>query len=317
MPGVVDADTHIIEHPGMWELFDPALYQRRPVLASTTVDSVYGENNQVWLIDGMAVPKRFGKGSALVAVGGSDRENARTDIAASVRYVTDPVARVRDMDKRGVDAEVVYPTLLLSYLEVDVALEVAICRAYNRYLAEAWKMAGDRLRWVVVPPLRDMDASAREIETARDHGAVGVFFRGVEGDRSLAESYFFPVYEAANRLGHGQSASTPGRARRTSPRCSTGTSATTCPTCARCRCSPSATWWRTRSRSVSRRCASASSRPPPRGFPTCCTICSAPAALEAQRRRGRRREHWSGDPACSGTTVSTWLRKRTRICLTY
>ena len=68
MPGVVDADTHIIEHPEMWELFDPDLYQRRPVLASTTVDSVYGENNQVWLIDGMAVPKRFGKGSALVAV---------------------------------------------------------------------------------------------------------------------------------------------------------------------------------------------------------------------------------------------------------
>ena len=201
MPSVVDADTHIIEHPGMWELFDPELYQRRPVLASTTENSVYGENNQVWLIDGTAVPKRFGKGSALVAVGGSDRENARTDIAASVRYVTDPVARVRDMDKRGVDAEVVYPTLLLGYLEVDVALEVAICQAYNRYLAEAWKVAGDRLRWVVVPPLRDMDASVREIETARDHGAVGVFFRGVEGDRSLAESYFFPVYEAANRLG--------------------------------------------------------------------------------------------------------------------
>jgi predicted TIM-barrel fold metal-dependent hydrolase len=201
MPGVVDADTHIIEHPEMWELFDPELYQRRPVLASTTENSVYGENNQVWLIDGMAVPKRFGKGSALVAVGGSDRENARTDIAASVRYVTDPVERVRDMDKRGVDAEVVYPTLLLGYLDVDVALEVAICQAYNRYLSEAWKVAGDRLRWVVVPPLRDMEASVREIETARDHGAVGVFFRGVEGDRSLAESYFFPVYEAANRLG--------------------------------------------------------------------------------------------------------------------
>ena len=58
---------------------------------------------------------------------------------------------------------------------------MAICRAYNRYLAEAWEKAGDRLRWVVVPPLRDMNASVREIETARDHGAVGVFFRGVEG----------------------------------------------------------------------------------------------------------------------------------------
>ena len=200
MAGVVDADTHIIEHPGMWELFDPKLYPRRPVLASTTDDSVYGRNNQVWLIDGVAVPKRFGKGSAIVAVGGSDAEEARTDIAKAVRYITDAAARVGDMDKRGVDAEVVFPTLLLGYLPVEVELEIAICAAYNRYLAKAWAQGGDRLRWVVVPPLRDIQASVREIETARDHGAVGVFFRGVEGDRSLAESYFFPVYEAANRL---------------------------------------------------------------------------------------------------------------------
>jgi len=201
MAGVVDADTHIIEHPGMWELFDSSLYPRRPVLASTTNDSVYGYHNQVWLIDGVAVPKRFGKGSAIVAVGGSEAENARTDIASAVRYITDAHARVADMDMRGVDVEVVYPTLLLGYLPVETELEVAICRAYNRYLARAWKEAGDRLRWVVVPPLRDIHASVREIETARDHGAVGIFFRGVEGDRSLAESYFFPVYEAANRLG--------------------------------------------------------------------------------------------------------------------
>ena len=201
MAGVVDADTHIIEHPGMWELFDPELYPRRPVLASTTDNSVYGHNNQVWLIDGVAVPKRFGKGSAIVAVGGSDAEEARTDIAKAVRYITDATARVRDMDMRGVDAEVVFPTLLLGYLPVEADLEVAICAAYNRYLAKAWEQGGDRLRWVVVPPLRDMQASVREIETARDHGAVGVFFRGVEGERSLAESYFFPVYEAANRLG--------------------------------------------------------------------------------------------------------------------
>ena len=201
MAGVVDADTHIIEHPGMWELFDPELYPRRPVLASTTDNSVYGHNNQVWLIDGVAVPKRFGKGSAIVAVGGSDAEEARTDIAKAVRYITDATARVSDMDKRGVDAEVVFPTLLLGYLPVEVDLEIAICAAYNRYLAKAWEQGGDRLRWVVVPPLRDMQASVREIETARDHGAVGVFFRGVEGERSLAESYFFPVYEAANRLG--------------------------------------------------------------------------------------------------------------------
>ncbi len=200
MAGVIDADTHIIEHPEMWELFDKEMYRRRPVLATTTSDSVYGQNNQVWLINGTAIPKRAGKGSAIVAVGGSDSENARTDIDASVRYITDPAARVRDMDKRGVDVEVVYPTLLLAYVTDDVDLEIAICHAYNRYLERAWLVAGDRLRWVVVPPLRNIEESVREVETARDQGAVGVFFRGVEGDRSLAESYFFPVYEAANRL---------------------------------------------------------------------------------------------------------------------
>ena len=159
----------------------------------------------------MAVPKRFGKGSALVAVGGSDRENARTDIAASVRYVTDPEARVRDMDKRGVEAEVVYPTLLLSYLEVDVALEVAICGAYNRYLAEAWKTAGDRLRWVVVPPLRDMEASVREIEAARDHGAVGRLLPRGRGRPLAGGIVFLPRVRGGQPAWHGHLHSHRGR----------------------------------------------------------------------------------------------------------
>jgi predicted TIM-barrel fold metal-dependent hydrolase len=201
MAGIIDADTHIIEHPGVWEGFDPTMYARRPVLASIDEEDARGRRNAVWMIDGAAIPKRTGKGSVALAVGGSEAENARTDIANGVRYLTDPALRVRNMDERSVQTEVVYPTLLLAYLTDDVALEVAICQAYNRYVAEAWRVAGDRLRWVVVPPLRDIPASVREIEWARDHGAVGVFFRGVEGDRSLADRYFDPVYEAANRLG--------------------------------------------------------------------------------------------------------------------
>ncbi len=199
MPGVIDADTHIIEHPGVWELFDEAMYERRPKLASMSDSD--DRRSSVWMIDGAAVPKRTGKGSVALAVGGSESEDNRTDIASSVRYITDPAARVRDMDKRGVETEVVFPTLLLAYVTQDADLEVAICRSYNRYLSRAWREAGDRLRWVVVPPLRNIEESVREIESARDNGAVGVFFRGVEGDRSLAEPYFFPVYEAASRLG--------------------------------------------------------------------------------------------------------------------
>ena len=201
MARVIDADTHIIEHPGMWESFDPQMFDRRPVLSSTAATAQSGERNSVWIIDGVAVPKRVGRGSFAIAVGGSDSENARTDIQSSVRYVTDPQQRVRDMDARGVDMEVIFPTLLLAFVTDNIELEVAICKAYNQYLANAWKEAGDRLRWVVVPPLRDIQTSVKEIELAANHGAVGVFFRGVEGNRSLAEEYFFPVYAAAERLG--------------------------------------------------------------------------------------------------------------------
>jgi uncharacterized protein len=201
MTGVIDIDTHIIEHPGVWAHFDEALFKRRPLLAAIDSADAQGGKNHVWMIDGTAIPKRTGKGSVALAVGGSDSENARSDISTAVRYLTDPQQRVRDMDERGVAAEVIFPTLLLAYITDDVELEVAICRSYNRYLADAWRQAGDRLRWVVVPPLRDIQASVQEIEWSREHGAVGVFFRGVEGDRSLSDRYFDPVYEAADRLG--------------------------------------------------------------------------------------------------------------------
>ena len=75
MTGIIDADTHIIEHPGVWEGFDPSMYARRPVLASVGAADARGERNFVWMIDGSAVPKRTGRGSVALAVGGSDAEN--------------------------------------------------------------------------------------------------------------------------------------------------------------------------------------------------------------------------------------------------
>ena len=106
MAEIIDADTHIIEHPGVWEYFSEKNYHRRPQLASVEATEAGGIRDFVWLINGNAVPKKHGKGSYAVAVGGSDSENNRTDIRNEVRYITDPKARVEDMDKRGVDKEI-------------------------------------------------------------------------------------------------------------------------------------------------------------------------------------------------------------------
>ena len=58
----------------------------------------------------------------------------------------------------------------------------------------------DRLKWVAIPPLRDVEAARAEIHWAKEHGAVGVFFRGMEGNLTLDNPYFSPVYALAEKL---------------------------------------------------------------------------------------------------------------------
>ena len=66
---------------------------------------------------------------------------------------------------------------------------------------DVWAKAGNKIRYVVIPPLRDIDASISELRYGKEHGACGVFFRGIEGDRTLDDPYFFPVYEEAQVSG--------------------------------------------------------------------------------------------------------------------
>ncbi len=201
MAGVVDADTHIAESANMWEMIEGEMYPRRPVVVSVPEDTLYGRRNAFWLIDGNIFPRPAGKGSfRLITPSASRHESSRGDIHIGSRELTNPQARLADMDKLGVELQVIYPTLFLVYLTDDPALDVALCRAYNRYLAEACGKANGRLRWVMIPPLRSIEESVKEISWAKDHGAVGVFFRGLEGDKTLDNPYFYPVYQTANDL---------------------------------------------------------------------------------------------------------------------
>jgi predicted TIM-barrel fold metal-dependent hydrolase len=201
MAGIIDADTHISEGEAMWAMMDKEMYPRRPVLLKSPEDTLYGPRNAFWLIDGNIFPKPNGKGSfRLITPSASKLETSRGDIHLAYREMTDIPGRLRDMDKLGVDTQVVFPTLFLIYLTDDTALEVALSRAYNRFLAQACAKSNGRMRWVVIPPLKSIEESVKELKWAKDNGAVGVFFRGIEGGWTLDNPYLFPVYQAANDL---------------------------------------------------------------------------------------------------------------------
>jgi predicted TIM-barrel fold metal-dependent hydrolase len=201
MSYIVDADTHIGEPQAMWDQFDKDLWARRPVLCKIPNDTLYGGHNAFWLIDGHMFPKTAGKGSFLLMTpSAAERQQARTDIPLECRELTDPAARLREMDAGEVDVQVVYPTLFLIYITDDPQLDVAMCRAYNRFLGQAWAQSNNRIRWALMPPLRSMTDALDELRYGKENGAVGIFFRGVERDLTLDDPYFFPLYEEASRL---------------------------------------------------------------------------------------------------------------------
>jgi predicted TIM-barrel fold metal-dependent hydrolase len=199
MAGVLDADTHIAEPLRMWDYLEPEWRARRPVIVDVPEDTLYGASDHMWLIDGNIFPKAAGRGGNRL-VTPTSQKNVRDRPDVKARELTDLPLRLEEMAKIGADAQVVYPTLFLAFLTYDPGLEAALCRAYNRYMADVWTESEGRIKWVVVPPLRDVEATIQELRFGRENGACGIFFRGIEMDRTLDDPYFFPVYAEAQDL---------------------------------------------------------------------------------------------------------------------
>jgi predicted TIM-barrel fold metal-dependent hydrolase len=200
MNGIIDADTHISEGEAMWKMMSADFLPRRPIMLKVPEDTWYGNRDAFWLIDGEIYPKPAGKGSfALVTPSDQSVQIGRKDSTIATREMIDIPGRLADMDKLNTAVQVVYPTLFLVYNTRDAGLELALCRAYNRFVAKACAEAPKRVKWVVVLPLQSMRESIDEIRFAKENGAVGVFFRGIEGEHTLDDPYLFPVYEEAQK----------------------------------------------------------------------------------------------------------------------
>ena len=182
---MIDANAHVIESDQTWAYMDASEDQYRP--ATVVSRDVQGKDTEYWIIEGKALKRRL-----------FDPERARTSVEAG--ELLDVSARLKHMDDLGVDVQVLYPTIFLNLAFHRPAIELALSRSYNRWLADIWRAGGGRLRWVVVPPLQSMDVALEELRLGKEHGACGVFMRGVEGDRIPSNEAFFPLYEEAQRL---------------------------------------------------------------------------------------------------------------------
>ncbi len=182
---VIDADTHVVEDIMIWDYVSDADAAYKPVAVTSDESSnlAYSSGGkQFWLIDGQL----YGRGGQPGPM-----------YAEGTRTLADPTARIADMDRFGHDVQVIYPSLFLNLYPKNVAAERAAVLAYNRWMADVCASSEGRLRWVVLPVVRDMDTSLSEMDFGRAHSACGVLLRGYEGDSSLDDPDLHPIYKKA------------------------------------------------------------------------------------------------------------------------
>jgi predicted TIM-barrel fold metal-dependent hydrolase len=187
--GYVDADAHVIETEETWAYLAEADKMHTPlVVTQSWGHEVLSEGrltSEYWLMDNRIHAK--------------DR-NVGPDTPPESREMRDVGARLAHMDELGIEIQVLYPTVFLRPAVRTAGAELALTRAYNRWLADIWRQAPDRLRWAAMPALLSLETLRDEIAWAKDNGACGIFMRGLEWDRHISDPYFYPVYEIASEF---------------------------------------------------------------------------------------------------------------------
>jgi predicted TIM-barrel fold metal-dependent hydrolase len=157
---IIDADAHVIETESAW---DYMLESERP-FKPRIVGATNGDPSvDYWFIDGRLMP----------------RSNVEKKLPQAARDMSDLSIRIQHMDDLNIDIQVIYPTIFIFPTARRPEADLALCRSYNRWMADIIMKAPDRFRWVVVPPLLNMNRVFEELNFGREHGACGVYLRGL------------------------------------------------------------------------------------------------------------------------------------------
>ncbi|WP_420621691.1 amidohydrolase family protein [Candidatus Poriferisodalis sp.] len=164
---VYDADAHIAEPPSVWQEYADPKFRDRIMqcrILDDGTDAAFAEGKK--LRNGIApacIPHAYGT------------KVTWNDI---VPGSYDPAARLSVMDDEGLDAALMFPSLMLISGDINDA-EVAVenARAYNRWMTDFVSEDPNRLFGVGVCPLQSVDGAVAVIEEVANAGLTGITFR--------------------------------------------------------------------------------------------------------------------------------------------
>ena len=206
---VMDSDIHVLEPHDLWlRYIEPRFKDRAPRFAP-----IDGSNTDGWQFEGKVFPAFFDRPERR-RLARIRREKARARHVASGRYRNpaddlrgdDPRAMLQTMDREGIDVAIVFRTLGSHLIAVDGLepdLSAAVCRAFNRWLADFCATDRARLRPAAILPLHDVKLAVGEARrSVGELGAVALVLSNhpVNG-RAWHDPVYDPLWEEAESLG--------------------------------------------------------------------------------------------------------------------
>jgi uncharacterized protein len=156
---LISADSHVNEPPGLWTERVPARFRDR----APRID--HFDEGDAWVLEGVKDPINFGMNACAGLEPSEQRGWARFEDLRHGGY--DPAARLEEMDRDGVDAEVLYPTPRLAQAitaNPDGEFHLACVQAYNDWMVDYVGHAPERFGGLAWLPSCGVEHAVTEID---------------------------------------------------------------------------------------------------------------------------------------------------------
>ena len=172
---VMDSDIHLMEPADMYERYLEDRFLPDAPIFVPEPGGIYG----TWRIKMPGQKERIDQSPTLFdSANLPRRERIKAFIKDAIDDRYGPASTLGAMDVEGVDVAIVFPTTARGHVtmdELDPEYAVAICRAYNNYLADLCKGNPERLKGVALISLHNVELAVEELRRAvKELGMVGL-----------------------------------------------------------------------------------------------------------------------------------------------
>lgn len=198
---VISADSHVNEPPAAWERIPADLREHGPHF----VQDPPGKKGLYMVFDGHE-PDPVG----MTFTAGLPRERGviqkviETFTWDQWRGPWDPAARIADMDRDGVEIEILYPSMARNFYSLkgkETPLQLAGLQSYNDWLNDYRLTSPKRMLALALLSPLEVAWSVKEIERCVKMGHKGVVLpAGLPPEMSYADPAFEPIWQAAESL---------------------------------------------------------------------------------------------------------------------